>query len=62
MKFEPPKILEINVEPLKIFTEDVFKVRIKVDSSFLSKSNIISEDNKNLITEQGDRIISEWGY
>lgn len=54
------KILEIIVEPSKIFVEDKFKIKVKVQLT--PSYNLITENNNILITENGEGIITEGDY
>lgn len=56
-----PKIVEIIVEPSKIEIDSTFKLKIKVKDEYLNKQILKSEDNLILITENGEKIRSEWG-
>ncbi len=55
------KIQEIIVEPNKIIVSSTFKLKVRVIDSYLSKQKIISENNKNIITEEGKELGTEWG-
>ncbi len=55
------KIQEIIVEPNKIIVGSTFKLKVRVIDSYLSKQKIISENNKNIITEEGKELGTEWG-
>lgn len=56
-----PKIQEILVEPSRIYTDSSFKIRIKIEDYYLKKRRLISEDGKQLITEENKKIRTEWG-
>lgn len=56
-----PKIQEILVEPSRIYTDSSFKIRIEIEDYYLKKRRLISEDGKQLITEENKKIRTEWG-
>ena len=55
------KIQEIIVEPAKVETGSRFKLKVRAIDSYIKKKRIISEDNKTIITENGEKIRTEWG-
>lgn len=55
------KIVEIISEPSKIYTCDKFKLKVKVDSPYLLQKKFITENNIELITENGENVVTEWG-
>lgn len=54
------KILEIIVEPTKMYVGDKFRLKVKVQ--FTHSYALITQDNNNLITEDGNQIITEGDY
>lgn len=54
------RIIEKIVEPTKIYVGSTFKLKIKVQDDYLQYRQIITENDKILITEDGKRIITEW--
>lgn len=54
------RIIEKIVEPTKIYVGSTFKLKIKVQDDYLQYRQIISEDSKILITEDGKQISTEW--
>lgn len=55
------RVQEIIVEPVKIETGSRFKLKVRAIDSYIKKKRIISEDNKIIITENGEKIRTEWG-
>ena len=50
------KIKEVVIEPNKIFINDVFKLKLKIQSDRLLKS----ENSKTIISENNKKILLEW--
>lgn len=55
------KIIEKILEPAKIEVGSSFLLKIKVEDDYFKRKKIISEDNKILITEEEEKIRTEWG-
>lgn len=55
------KIQEIIVEPSKIEAGSIFKLKVKAIDDYKVKQNIISENNSCMITENKEKMITEWG-
>ena len=55
------KIQEVIVEPNKIEVGSTFKLKVRVIDSYIKKQKIISENKKNIITEDEEKIRTEWG-
>lgn len=56
-----PRIQEILVEPSKIYTDNSFKIRIKIEDYYLKRKRLVSENGKQLIAENNKKIRTEWG-
>lgn len=56
----PNKIKEIIVEPTKIVVGSVFRIKIKVQ--FTPSYTLITQDENNIITEDGSQIITNGDY
>lgn len=56
-----PKIREINMDPSKIYTDMGFKIKIKIESEYLLQKKFVTENNIDIITENGENIVTEWG-
>lgn len=54
------RIIEKIVEPTKIYVGSTFKLKIKVQDDYLQYRQIITENGKILITEDGKQISTEW--
>ena len=54
------KIIEKLVEPSKIFVGSTFLLKVKVE--FIKSYELITEDNDNIITEAGEKLITEGDY
>lgn len=54
------KILEVIVEPTKLYVGDKF--RLKVKAQFTPSYALVTQDNNNITTENGDQIITEGDY
>lgn len=54
------KIIEKIVEPSKIYIGDKFTLKIKVRDAIPIKQYITTENRQNLITEDNKKIITEW--
>lgn len=54
------RIIEKISEPSIIYAGSTFKLKIKVVDDILQRKYITSENNKQLITEDGKKIITEW--
>lgn len=55
------KIIEKIIEPSKIITGSIFKIKIKVQDDYRDKQQIKAEDNKIIITEDNKSLRTEWG-
>ncbi len=55
------RIIETIVEPSKIYTGSLFKLKIKVSNTYLVKQTLITENRKVILTEDGVKIRTEWG-
>lgn len=54
------KILEVIVEPTKLYVGDKFRLKVKVQ--FTPSYALVTQDNNNITTENGDQIITEGDY
>ena len=54
------KIIEKLVEPSKILVGSTFLLKVKVE--FIKSYELITEDNNNIITEAGEKLITEGDY
>ena len=54
------KILEVIVEPTKMYVGDKFRLKVKVQ--FTPSYALITQDENNIITEDGNQIITEGDY
>lgn len=54
------KIIEKLVEPSKILVGSTFLLKVKVE--FIKSYELITEDNDNIITEAGEKLITEGDY
>ncbi len=55
------RIIETIVEPSKIYTGSLFKLKIKVSDDYSFKQSIITENGQVILTENGETIRTEWG-
>ena len=55
------RIVETIIEPSKIYTGSIFKIKIKVEGNYAYKHSFITESGLNIITENNDIIRTEWG-
>lgn len=55
------RILDLVVEPSKVYVNQAFKIKVKVQDDYTSKKMIISENNHQIISETGDYLRTEWG-
>lgn len=55
------RISEIIVEPSKIYVNQEFKLKIKIDSEYLLRQKFVTENDVELTTENGESIVTEWG-
>lgn len=55
------RISEIIVEPSKIYVNQEFKLKIKIDSEYLLRQKFVTENNIEIIAENGENIVTEWG-
>ena len=55
------RIIEKIIEPSKVYVGSSFMLKIKVQDSLLNKAQFITEDGLKLITEDNKNIITEWG-
>lgn len=55
------RISEIIVEPSKVYVNQEFKLKVKVDSPYLLQKKFITENNIELITENSENVVTEWG-
>lgn len=55
------KIIEKIVEPSKIYVGSTFKLRVKVSDDYSFKKSLITESGLIIITENKDKIRTEWG-
>ncbi len=55
------RISEIITEPSKIYTDSTFKLKIKLVGQYVYKQNIETEQNINIVSENNEKIITEWG-
>lgn len=53
------KIVEVKVEPDKIYVGSIFMLKIKIEDSYVNEKYLYSEDNKILITENQFKIKKE---
>ncbi|WP_405317630.1 hypothetical protein [Faecalibacillus faecis] len=56
-----PRITEKIVEPSKIYVGSTFKLRVKVSDDYSFKKSLITESGLIIITENKDKIRTEWG-
>lgn len=54
------KILEVIVEPTKLYAGDKFRLKVKVQ--FTSSYALITQNNENIITEDGNQLITNGDY
>ena len=54
------KILEVIVEPTKLYVGDKFRLKVKVQ--FTASYALITQNNENIITEDGNQIITNGDY
>ena len=54
------KILEVIVEPTKLYVGDTFRLKVKVQ--FTASYALITQNNENIITEDGNQIITNGDY
>ena len=54
------KILEVIVEPTKMYVGDKFRLKVKVQ--FTPSYALITQDESNIITEDGNQIITNGDY
>ena len=54
------KIKEVIVEPSKMYVGDSFRLKIKVQ--FTPSYTLITQDENNIITEDGSQIITNGDY
>ena len=54
------KILEVIVEPTKMYVGDKFRLKVKVE--FTPSYALITQDGNNIITEDENQIITEGDY
>ena len=54
------KILEVIVEPTKPYVGDKFRLKVKVQ--FTASYALITQNNENIITEDGNQIITNGDY
>ena len=54
------KIIEKILEPSKIYEGSTFLLKVKVE--FIKSYELITEDNDNIITEAGEKLITEGDY
>lgn len=54
------KIIEKLIEPSKILVGSTFLLKVKVE--FIKSYELITEDNDNIITEAGEKLITEGDY
>lgn len=54
------KILEVIVEPTKMYVGDKFRLKVKVQ--FTASYALITQNNENIITEDGNQIITNGDY
>ena len=53
------RISEIIIEPSIVYTNQEFKIKVKVDNEELLRQKFVTEDNIELITEDGENIVTE---
>lgn len=54
------KIKEVIVEPSKMYVGDKFRLKVKVQ--FTASYALITQNNENIITEDGNQIITNGDY
>lgn len=54
------KILEVIVEPTKLYVGDKFRLKVKVQ--FTASYALITQNNENIITEDGNQLITNGDY
>ena len=54
------KILEVIVEPTKLYVGDKFRLKVKVQ--FTPSYALITQDENNIITEDENQIITQGDY
>ena len=54
------KILEVIVEPTKLYVGDKFRLKVKVQ--FTPSYALITQNNENIITEDGNQLITNGDY
>ena len=54
------KILEVIVEPTKMYVGDKFRLKVKVE--FTPSYALITQDENNIITEDENQIITQGDY
>ena len=57
----PNKIIEIITEPSKIYVGSTFKLKVKVEDMSPSRKFLTTEISQKIISEDGKKIIAEWG-
>lgn len=57
----PNKIIEILTEPTEIYVGSSFKLKIKVEDMSPSRKFLATEISQKIISENGKKIIAEWG-
>lgn len=55
------RISEIIVEPSTVYVDQEFRLKVKVDSEYLLRQKFVTEDNIEIVTENGENIVTEWG-
>lgn len=55
------KIIEKIVEPSKIYVGSTFKLRVKVSDDYTFKKSLITESGLIIVTENKNKIRTEWG-
>ena len=54
------KIVEVIAEPNKMYVGATFKVKVKVQDTFISKKYLISEEEQTILSEDNQKIKTEW--
>jgi hypothetical protein len=55
------RISEVIIDPNTVYVNKEFRLKIKIFSEYLLKEKFVTEDNKEIITEKGENIVTEWG-
>ncbi|MBP3463785.1 MAG: hypothetical protein J6K45_04820 [Clostridia bacterium] len=53
------RIVELKIEPDKIYVCSIFELRVKIEDSYMNKKYLSSENGEILITENGLKIQKE---